>query len=614
MEYAVLVKAVPDHEGLSFDPQRLQAVREGVELFLNPFDQRALRVALDLRRPGDRVSVASMGPPAAAGVLAEAVALGADRVSLVCDPALAGSDTLVTARVLTRLLGLWGSEVVLLGARTTDGETGQVPAEIAALRGVALATAARRVERVEPEGTFLVTSDTETGWARFRVPAPCVISVGEKAAKIVHPSESDRAGAVGRSVEIVTLRDLDIPHELVGAAGSPTRVASVRSEDPRRRGIVLLEGEVLERVAKTLALVALWGQERPRSQRVPESPLPAVRTGPARSIVLASGPDGGLEERALPMLTESLRALGVRPAAVWIGPAPAADSVDRMRRAGATELFHALSPPGRVDGRVAAQTFERILIGRPTFDAGFFLSSPFGREVAGRVAARLGLGLTGDAISVARTTDDAIAWSKPAFGGNAVAEVRSVTRPSLATVRPGVFEAGDAPAPPEWTVHRVDAPAVPPELQQIGEGAEPLEGFGDLDTARVALSLGTGVGGPAGVERVRSMVAGTGWAIAATRRVVDAGWVPRRLQVGLTGRSAAPELVVLLGVRGSANHLVGWRRAGTLIAINPDHEAPVFAGADVGIVADWETVLPELVERLRAPSEGPPPGANGPGP
>lgn len=611
MELSVLVKVVPDHEAMGYDALGLRAVREGVPLFMNPFDQRALRVALDLRRPGDRVSVASMGPAAVAPVLAEAYALGADRVSLVSDPALAGSDTLVTARVLTRLLGRSTSDVVLLGARTTDGETGQVPAEIAALRNVPLASSARSVAWELGSSGLLVTSDTEEGWAAWRVPTPCVVSVGEKVAKIRHPTDEDHRKASGRSVEIVTLADLGIPAGIVGVAGSPTRVVAVRPASTGRAGVVLSEGPIAERIARAVELLSSARTSGPTRPVLTSAPGPSPRSG-RRSIVLVSGPEGALEDRALALLSESRRALGLAPSAVWVGPSTTPEVRATLRRAGASDLFEINVPSEPLEGRTVALGLERILLGRPHYEAGIFLSSHFGREVAGRVAARLGLGLTGDAVEVRRDAQGAIVWSKPAFGGNAVADVVSRTSPSLATVRPGVFELLEGPSGPDLLVQRIEPPAEPRELSPIGRGPEPLEGYGDLDLAPVAVAVGVGVGGPEGIERIRRLIGGTGWALAATRRVVDAGWVPRRLQVGLTGRSSAPDLVLLVGIRGAPNHLVGWKRARRILAINLDPASPVFAGSDVGIVATWEEALPGLVEALRPRFRGPADRVSGP--
>ena len=96
-------------------------------------------------------------------------------------------------------------------------------------------------------------------------------------------------------------------------------------------------------------------------------------------------------------------------------------------------------------------------------------------------------------------------------------------------------------------------------------------------------------------------------ALAATRRVIDQGWLPRQMQVGLTGRAIKPRLYIGLGVRGAANHLVGIRHAGTILAINLDPEAPIFEHADIGLVGDWRELLPALADALatRASSAAP---------
>jgi electron transfer flavoprotein alpha subunit len=122
--------------------------------------------------------------------------------------------------------------------------------------------------------------------------------------------------------------------------------------------------------------------------------------------------------------------------------------------------------------------------------------------------------------------------------------------------------------------------------------------WGDLPSARLVVAVGMGIGGPGALETIRPAVARMGGALAATRKVVDAGWVPRQLQVGLTGQSLAPELAVLLGVRGATNHLVGWKRARSLLAVNGDPNAPVFGYVDAGIVGSWSDVLPDLTDAL----------------
>jgi electron transfer flavoprotein alpha subunit len=122
----------------------------------------------------------------------------------------------------------------------------------------------------------------------------------------------------------------------------------------------------------------------------------------------------------------------------------------------------------------------------------------------------------------------------------------------------------------------------------------------DLDTlanAEAVVGVGRGVD-PAEYEELTALLQLLGAELGATRKVTDAGWLPRARQIGITGRAITPRLFVSIGASGKFNHMVGVRAAGTVLAINPDRDAPVFAVADVGIVADWHDAVPALVAAL----------------
>ena len=119
-----------------------------------------------------------------------------------------------------------------------------------------------------------------------------------------------------------------------------------------------------------------------------------------------------------------------------------------------------------------------------------------------------------------------------------------------------------------------------------------------LERASVVLAVGKGIGGPEHLPTIYRLAERLGATVAATRNVTDAGWLPKQLQVGLTGRAIAPELYIAVGVRGAFNHMVGIQKAGTIVAINSNPRHPIFQGADFGIVGDWQTYLPPLVDAL----------------
>ncbi|MFZ1024388.1 MAG: FAD-binding protein [Thermoplasmata archaeon] len=598
MDFAVLIKVVPAVEKMRFDPERKTMVREGSELFINPFDQRAVRVALDARCPGERVSVISMGPPVAEAALQETLALGADRALLISDPRLAGSDTLVTARVLVRALERTDHDVVFVGAWTTDSETGQVGPEVAGLLDVPFIGGARRWERDAKGGGWEFTVDTPTGWARLKTSAPLVVSVTEKITKIRKPSQSEVTAARSKAVGRLTIDELGLDPQTVGLEGSPTVVAGLVNEEPTRDPSILDSGTISDRVARAAEIVERLMRSRP-APHARASPSADASTDDKEILVLVSGPDGRTDRTTFPFLAEVRRALpGYWPSAVWIGSEPTDNDRAQARASGAGRGYHVPAAGDFVGSDVAARGAANLLGPRPRAAGFVFSADPFGREVAGRLAARGGLGLTGDAVGMKLGESGSLRWLKPAFGGGIIAEIYSRTRPSLVTLRPGSFDPAVWEGNSPLEITRVEGAASLAKVARVDFGIERTAEWGDLDTAHAIVSIGMGLGGPENVPRIRSWLEETPFALAATRRVVDAGWVPRQLQVGLTGRSLGPDVAVLVGVGGSTNHLVGWKRARTLVAVNTDPNAPVFRGVDVGIVGNWEEVIPPLLAAL----------------
>jgi electron transfer flavoprotein alpha subunit len=215
------------------------------------------------------------------------------------------------------------------------------------------------------------------------------------------------------------------------------------------------------------------------------------------------------------------------------------------------------------------------------------------------VAARLGLGLTGDAIDLDVDAEGQVRQLKPAFGGTIVAPILSRTRPEMATVRPGMLHVARPDPTREVVVERVPVGDVASRVRVVGRQALGGDAAEALETATLVLGVGKGIGGPTALPAIEQLAARLGAAIAATREVTDAGWLPRQHQVGLTGRAIAPRLYVALAASGAMEHLVGLRRAGTIVAINKSPKAPILKAADVGIVADVNDLLPHLESALR---------------
>ena len=599
MDFAVLVKVVPAVEQLRFDSERKTLIRAGVLSYLNPNDARAVRTAVQLRKPGEHVTVLSMGIPEAEGPLRETYAFGADRVVLLTDPALAGSDTLVTAQVLHRAIRTVGHDLILAGDRSIDSETGQVGPEVAALFDIPVLTSARSLTRNDSDRALEVVTETGTGWNRFRFAPPAVVTVSERILrKAPKPTPSETAHALQVPVETWGLHQLGLVATSAGLEASPTRVRAVKNEEPTRVPQIFDAGGVIERVDGAVSAVETLLTAPPVFPD-PLVPLPPSLADDREVMVLVSGPAGGTDPSSFGILSE-LRRWGshVWPSALWVGQPPDRSDRARVSKAGAARGYRMPSDAHYIGSRFAARALDEALAARPHLAGMAVVAHPFGREVAGQFAARRGLGLTGDAVGLSVDAAGEMIWKKPAFGGGLIADIHSRTRPSIATVRPGAFVPSEDRRATAIEVRELSASPPVREAEWLESGEERDPSWGDLETARVVLIVGNGLGGPDHLRSLRPTLSAWKAALGGTRRVVDTGWLPGGQQVGLTGSSVAADLAVLVGVSGAGNHLIGLRRTRVLLAVNPDPNAPVFQQVDVGIVGGWAEVLPHLTDRL----------------
>lgn len=593
MDTVVLIKAVPALDSLEFDPERRTVRRERGPLFLNPFDQRALRVALDLRRPAERVTVVSLGPLAARAPLREAKAAGADRVVLLSDPVFAGSDTIATVSALRAAIELLRPALVLAGAWSTDSETGQVGPELAARLDWPILAEARALRRLDHPDSIEVTVDTGDGWARYRGSAPGVLTVGEKIAKPPKPTAEAIAAVDPGSIEVWSAADIGVDPAQVGFSGSLTSVAAVTFAAPARAPVVFARGSAADRVGGAIEVLTRH-LSSPRPPVAPLPPPPVRRIADREQLVLVTGRNGRLDPAVLGTFSALRRAVPEGwTSALWIGSEPSAEETAALERAGSLAGYLVRSRERPIDPVAAARVAEELLVRRPELAVLACGAGPFGRVVAGTVAGRRRLGLVGDALDLSVDIGGALRWLKPSFGGRTLAEIRCRSRPNLVTFRSGSLRPAESPLPARIEWNELSIPVPPSAWRPIDDGVEIPPGE-PLEARDVIVAVGMGIGGPEGIARAGPVLARWGAGLAATRRVVDAGWVARQLQVGLTGRTLAPRLAVLLGLSGAVNHTVGWQRAGTIVAVNRDPDAPVFRDVDVGIVGTVEEILPAL--------------------
>jgi electron transfer flavoprotein alpha subunit len=228
--------------------------------------------------------------------------------------------------------------------------------------------------------------------------------------------------------------------------------------------------------------------------------------------------------------------------------------------------------------------------------------TPMGRDLAPRLAFRLGTGVTLDCLDLKiEPQSKLMVQTKPVYGGNALAEiVCEKTRPQMATVRPKTME----PLPRDDS-RKGEVISFDPKLDAskirakfVERVKEKVEGV-KLEDANVIVCGGRGMGGPDNFAMLKELATMLGGAMGASRPPCDNGWVPATLQIGLTGKIVSPTLYIAVAVSGASQHLSGCSGAKNIIAINKDAEANIFKVARYGVVGDYKKVMPPFINKVK---------------
>lgn len=588
LSVAVLVKQVPMVEEMRLgDDGRL--VRDGASLELSAYCRRAVSKAVELAssRAGSTVTVVTLGPPAAEDVLREAVAWGIDRGvdirgSLLSDPVFAGSDTIATARALAALLRREGPfDLVLTGRNSLDADTGQVPPQVAELLDLPFAAGVRRLDL--DSDLLRLGCEHDDRWVEAEVALPAVLSCAERLCDPAKVPPPLRAEVPAHLLRIVRAADLGAGPW--GNAGSLTRVGAARAVAVDRLRQVHPDAPIATQVKEAVRVLLGRGTLAP-GKPSPAAELP-VTGGPGPVVAVVADPGHAVLTQELCGLAARL-ATGLHGSTVLLTPRGA--SAAQAGSWGADRLVRLEDADIEEDIARAVTTWADDV--RPW--ALLASSTTFGREVASRVAVRIGAGLTGDATDVELADGRLVAW-KPAFGGQLIAAITATSPVQMVTVRAGMLV---RPAPrvhvaEESTVNVTPRGRVRVRSRRTEDSVE------SLAEAEVVIGVGRGVKSDelGRLDELRDLL---GAEIGCTRKVTDAGWMPHARQIGITGRSIAPRLYIAIGTSGKLNHTAGIRAAGAVLAINPDPEANIWHHADAGIVATFQDCLPLLVDELRA--------------
>lgn len=326
----------------------------------------------------------------------------------------------------------------------------------------------------------------------------------------------------------------------------------------------------------------------------------------AQVLVLVDATTSATVPTTIGKLTAELLAAGARlgePAAVVVGaPGTAATLAPALGALGATAVYAAeadevgthLITPEVAGLAAAAAVADPIAVLVP--------ATVTGREIAGRLAVRLGGALLADSVDL-ELVDGRVVATQSVFGGEYTVRwaASPSTGPAVVTVRPNSFAVPDEPAaasPEVTTVELVVDPATATTV--LAEHPEPVGDRPELGAASVVVSGGRGVGSAENFAVVEELADALGGAVGASRAAVDSGYYPPQFQVGQTGTTVAPQLYVALGISGAIQHRAGMQSSKTIVAVNKDADAPIFEIADLGVVGDLFTVVPQLAEAVKA--------------
>ena len=240
-------------------------------------------------------------------------------------------------------------------------------------------------------------------------------------------------------------------------------------------------------------------------------------------------------------------------------------------------------------------------------------ATAIGRDLGPRVCARIHTGLTADCTKLdigdfpmnpvpgRETKHNQLLMTRPEFGGNTIATIACPDfRPQMATVRPGVMQKAPKEAGKKAVVTEFN-PGFTKNNKYVDilEVVKAVSNTVDIMDAKILVSGGRGVGSPENFKILDDLAEAIGGTVSCSRAVVDAGWKPKDLQVGQTGKTVRPNVYFAIGISGAIQHLAGMEESDIIVAINKDESAPIFDVADYGVVGDLNKIVPMLTEKIK---------------
>ncbi|MDO8491224.1 MAG: FAD-binding protein [Dehalococcoidia bacterium] len=633
MNYIVLVKQVPDIKNIpneAWDWEKGTLKRGLLDNVCNELDKQALAFALRMREQNDgKIVSLTMGPPFAEEVLRYSLSVGADVGVLLTDRKLGGADTAATAYPLAQAIRKIEKEIfngdrnylITSGMQSVDGDTAQVPPQIAEELGIAhiayatsfsLDNGSLRVQRITRRGTETITPESY----------PCMVTVTEWT-QPPNASFHRTRWAYSQKLYQWSAADVNVEDARVGLAGSRTNVVKIFSPREVSQRHCVFENDLAKLVRMLKESYAKKLEAAEKEEETVKYQLPAGKQPDYKGEIwiFAEQEGGEINPASFELLgkaTELAGQLNEPVGAVLVGKdikklsqQLVAYGADKVYLAEHELLARFLPMPY---AKVVAELIEKY---KPQMM--LFSATPLGRELAPRVAYRSGSGLTADCTALDiidfkrgnRESYGILQQTRPALGGNIMASIITQnSKVQMSTARPGVMQALKPDSKrngeilqhiPQLTASDLGARVISAEIGQLAS---------ELKDAAIIVSGGRGCKTkvcfdnviPALAESLGKFLGQTAM-VGASRLAVESGFIDRSHQVGQTGQTVKPRVYVAVGISGAVQHLTGMQNSDIILAINKEAKAPIFKVADYGIVGNLEEIVPELIKVLKSQGE-----------
>ncbi len=631
VNYIVLVKQVPDIKRIpeeAWDWEKGILKRGLLDNVCNELDKQAIAFAISMRHvlQGQIVSL-SMGPPFADAVLKYALSVGVDTGVLLTDRKLGGADTAATAYPLAVAIRKIEKDIfkgdrnyiIISGMQSVDGDTAQVPPQVAEDLGIAHIAYATSfsidknnhllIKRITRRGTQIVSPLTY----------PCMITVTNWT---LHPNATFERTRWANSQRLIkwSAADVTTDESRIGLAGSRTTVFKIFSprEVSTRKCIFESDLNKLAGLLKDAYLSKLKSTGQESAKVTYQLPVGKNPTYSGELWVLAEQEGGEINQASYELLgkaRELATQVSTKVGAVLVGQS-SLKLQNSLISYGADKVYIITSK--QLDdfqpvlySRIICELLDKY---RPQMM--LFSATPLGRELAPRVAYRADSGLTADCTALdifdyKKGTQDYTAilrQTRPALGGNIMASIITQnSKVQMSTVRPGVMQALKPDEKRTGEIITYEPVITEADFTVEIISSEESPATSGLKDATIIVSGGGGCRTKEGFDNcIPALADGLGKflgekaMVGASRIAVEMGFVDRSHQVGQTGQTVKPKLYVAVGISGAVQHISGMQNSRIVLAINKDPNANIFKTADFGIVGNLEELVPKLIKILKS--------------